>query len=130
MVFRPERDVSFGPLHSSLWLDALSQDIFSLELLPLRLRVDGHATSKDHVDLIKLIVIVRISLAMFSSSWLMCCWLVWHLLAIQKTSTLFQIMPRLCDGSRTTSWHRQVIGTVFFLSTWWVAASNSCDLLH
>jgi hypothetical protein len=35
MVFGPERDVSFGPLHSSLLFDALSQDDLSLKLLSL-----------------------------------------------------------------------------------------------
>jgi hypothetical protein len=31
----PKRYVNVGPLHSSFWLDALSQADLSLELLPL-----------------------------------------------------------------------------------------------
>jgi hypothetical protein len=43
MVFMSERDVNIGPLHSSFWLDTLSQAnlSLSLELLPLCLRGDG-----------------------------------------------------------------------------------------
>jgi hypothetical protein len=73
MVFGLERDVSFGPLHSSLWLDALSQTDLSLELLPLCLQGDGCAVPEDHVDLVHLIIIVGVGPMMFSSSWVLRC---------------------------------------------------------
>jgi hypothetical protein len=82
MIFRPERDVSVRPLHSFFWFDALSQADLSLELFPLCLRGNGHATPEDHVDLVHLLNTVRVSLMMFSPMQLLHHWLCWHLLAI------------------------------------------------
>jgi hypothetical protein len=82
MILRPERDVSVGLLHSSPWLDALSQADLSFQLLSLCFQGDGHATPKDHVDLIILIVFVGIILSIFSLSWFLCCGLIWHLFKI------------------------------------------------
>jgi hypothetical protein len=82
MIFGPGRDVNFGPLHSSLWLDALSQANLSFELLPLHLWGDGQATLKDHIDLIHLIFIIGVSPMMFSLPLLLHHGLFQHLLAI------------------------------------------------
>jgi hypothetical protein len=68
MVFRLERDVSLEPLHSSIWLDALSQADFSLKHLSLCLQDDGQAALEHHIDLIHLILIVGISPMIFSST--------------------------------------------------------------
>jgi hypothetical protein len=73
----------------------LSQADLPLELLPLHLRGDGHATFEDHVDHSHLLIIVgRIGPAMFALSGLLghLCYWWWHLLAIQKNFALFQIM--------------------------------------
>jgi hypothetical protein len=95
VVLWPERDVHVRPPHHSAGLDALSQTDLPLKLLPLCLQGDGHATYKDHVDLPHLLIIVKgIGLVMFASSRLMGhrhCW-QWHLLVIQKSFALFQIM--------------------------------------
>jgi hypothetical protein len=59
----------------------------------LCLRGDAHATSKDHVDFTHLILIVEIGSMMFALTWLLCHWFWWcHLLAIQKSFALLQIM--------------------------------------
>jgi hypothetical protein len=92
MIFWSEQDVSFRPLHSSPWLDALHQVDISFELLPLCLQGDGQATPEDHTDLVHMIFIVGVSLTMFSSSWLLHSGLLWHLLTIKKSLALLQIV--------------------------------------
>jgi hypothetical protein len=82
MVFGPERDVSLGPLHSSIWLDVLSRAYLSFKLLALRLRGDGQSVPEDHVDFIHLVLIVGISPMMFSSTRLLRRWLHRHLFVI------------------------------------------------
>jgi hypothetical protein len=62
-------------------------------LLSLCLRGDGHATSEDHVNLPHTILIVEIGSTMFTSTGFLghrCLW--WHLLTIQKSFALFQIV--------------------------------------
>jgi hypothetical protein len=97
VVLWPERDVYVRPPHHSPGLDALSQADLLLELLPFCLCGDEYATSKDQVDLSHLLIIARgIGLAMFAPSGLLghpCYWW-WHLLVIQKSFALFQIMSR------------------------------------
>jgi hypothetical protein len=58
MVPWPKRDVYVRLLHLSSRLDALSQVDFLLELLSLCLRGDGYATSKNHIDLSHLFIII------------------------------------------------------------------------
>jgi hypothetical protein len=66
-----------------------------LELLPLCLGGNGHAASKDNIDLPHLLISIRICPTMINSLGLLwrrhCCW--WYLLPIQKSFALFQIMP-------------------------------------
>jgi hypothetical protein len=84
MIFWLERYVHVRPLHLSSRLNALSQADLLLELLPLCLQGDGHATSEDHIDFSYLFVTVEINSAMVTPTWLlghMCCWW-WHLLAV------------------------------------------------
>jgi hypothetical protein len=93
MIFWPKRYVYVGPLHFSPLLNALIQGDLSLKLFSLCLRGDGHATSDDYVNLPHLILIIGIGLAMFTSTEFLghrCWW--WHLFAIQKSFTLFQIV--------------------------------------
>jgi hypothetical protein len=78
----------------------LHQANLSLELLPLCLQGDGHATSKDHIDLIHMLLIVGIGSMMFPSARLLHRLWWWHLLVTQKSSTFFQIMP--CDMMNLT----------------------------
>jgi hypothetical protein len=68
MVFRPEQNSSLRPLHSSVWLNTLSEANLSLDLLPLCLRGDGYVAPKDHIDLIHLIFIIGVGLTMFVTS--------------------------------------------------------------
>jgi hypothetical protein len=67
-----------------------------LELLPLGLGGDGHAFPEDDVDLSHLLITVRIYPVLIDSPWLLQPrrWWWWHLLAIQKSLALLQIMPR------------------------------------
>jgi hypothetical protein len=67
----------------------------TLELLSLRLRGDGHAAPKNNIDLPHLLISVRICLILINSPGLLqCrCYWGWHLLLIQETFALFQIMP-------------------------------------
>jgi hypothetical protein len=62
---------------------------------PLRLGIEGHAALKDHINLPHLLISVRIFLTLINSSRLLrhrrC--LGWHLLPIQKSFALFQIVP-------------------------------------
>jgi hypothetical protein len=93
MIFQPEQDVNVRPLNFSSKLDALSQADLTFKPLPLCLQGDGQATSEDHIDLTHLILIVGIGSKVFASLQLLrhrCWW--WHLLAVQKSFALFQIM--------------------------------------
>jgi hypothetical protein len=92
VVFWPERDVNLRPLHSSIWLDALSQADLSFKLFSLCLRDDRQAAPKDHIDLIHLVFIVSIRPMMFSSTRLLRHLRCWHLLAVQKSLALLQIV--------------------------------------
>jgi hypothetical protein len=90
MIFQPERDVNIRPLHFPSRIDALSQANLAFKLLALCLRGNGHAASKDHIDLPYLILIIGIGSAMFTSTGFLghrCWW--WHLLALQKSLALF-----------------------------------------
>jgi hypothetical protein len=71
----------------------LSQADLSFEFLSMCLRGDGHSTPKDHIDLAYLILVIGIGSTMFATTWLLChwCWW-WHLLMVQKSFALFQIM--------------------------------------
>jgi hypothetical protein len=94
MIFWPERYVHVSPLHLSSRLNALSQANLLLELLPLCLQGDGHATSEDHIDFSHLFVVVGIDSAMFTLMGLLghrCCWL-WYLLLVQNFFAIFWIM--------------------------------------
>jgi hypothetical protein len=51
MVLRPGRDFYVRPPHPSPGPDALSHPDLPFKLLTLCLRGNGHATSKDHIDL-------------------------------------------------------------------------------
>jgi hypothetical protein len=92
MVMWSERDVYIRPTHPSPGLNALSQADFPLKLLALCLQGDGHATSKDHIGLPHLLIVIKgICLMMFASTgilWRRCCWRR-QLLPIQKSLTLF-----------------------------------------
>jgi hypothetical protein len=92
VVLWPERDVYVKPPHPSPGLDALSQADFPLKLLALCLRGNGHATSKYHIDLPHLLIIIRgihpVMFAPMDIMWRWRCWR-WHLLLIQKSFTLF-----------------------------------------
>jgi hypothetical protein len=74
----------------------LGQADLSLELLSLRLGCDGHATLEDDVDLCHLLIAIKICPMLINSSGLLWHWRHWwwHLLLIQKSLALFQIMPR------------------------------------
>jgi hypothetical protein len=126
----PERDICFRPLHSSPWLDALSQANLSHELLSVSFHGNGQAAPEYHIDLIKLIVIIGISPMMVSSSRLLRHWLLWHFHAIQKSSTLLQIMS--CCAMDLTPLFSIIKSTEQYLPLLfgWVAAFNSCDRLH
>jgi hypothetical protein len=56
----------------------------------LHIRGNGHATLEDHIDLVHLIIIVMVSLTMFSSSRLLHRGFLWHLLMIQKSLAFIQ----------------------------------------
>jgi hypothetical protein len=93
MIFQSKGDINIGPLHFLAHLDALGHTDFLLKLLPLCLRGDGQATPKDHIDLIHLVYIVGIGSTMFTSGRLFHRRSWWqHLLAIQKSLALLQIM--------------------------------------
>jgi hypothetical protein len=73
----------------------LGQADLTLELLPLRLRGDGHATPEDNIDLPHLLIFVRICSTLINSPgllWHRRYW-GWHLLLTQESFALFQIMP-------------------------------------
>jgi hypothetical protein len=65
-----------------------------VELLPLCLGGNRHATSEDHVDLRHMLIAIRIISMILTLTGILRCrhywW--WHLLMIQKSLTLFQIM--------------------------------------
>jgi hypothetical protein len=74
-------------------IDGTTADLM-LELLPLCLRVNGHATSEDYIDFSHLFIAVGINLAVVTPTGLLghrCCWW-WHLFTVQKSFALFQIM--------------------------------------
>jgi hypothetical protein len=89
-----ECDIIIRPLHPSSRLDMLSQDDFTLKLLPLCLGGDCHATLKDHVDFCHMLISVGDLSGMFSPVGILGCRRCWrrHLFTIQKSFALFQIM--------------------------------------
>jgi hypothetical protein len=73
----------------------LGQADLTLELLPLCLGGDGHAAPEDNIDLPYLLISVGICPTMINSPGLLRhrrCW-GWHLLLIQESFALFQIVP-------------------------------------
>jgi hypothetical protein len=73
-----------------------------VKLLPLRLGGDGHATPEDNINLPHLLISVRICPMLINSLGLLrCrrCW-GWHLLPIQESFTLLQIV--LCGAVNLT----------------------------
>jgi hypothetical protein len=63
----------------------------TLELLPLHLGGDGHATPKNDVDLCHLLIAFGIHATLINSLRLLlhrCCWW-WHLLPVQESIALF-----------------------------------------
>jgi hypothetical protein len=72
----------------------LKQANLVLDLFSLRLRDDGHATSKDHINIFHLFITVRINPMLINPSGLLRhqrCWR-WQLLPIQKSLALFHIV--------------------------------------
>jgi hypothetical protein len=67
-----------------------------LELLPLRLGGEGHVAPKDNINLPYLLMSVRLFLTLINSPGLLRHWRCWgwHLLSIQKSFALFQIVLR------------------------------------
>jgi hypothetical protein len=72
----------------------LSQANLLLELIPFCLLGHGHATYEDHIGFSHLFITIGIDSAMFTLTGLLgrWCWWWWHLLAVQKSLVLFQIM--------------------------------------
>jgi hypothetical protein len=98
VVFLSERDTEVRPLHPPSRLNALSQANLVLDLFSLRLRGDGHATSKDHINISYLFITVRINPTLINPPGLLRhqrCWR-WQLLPIQKSLALFHIVS--CDA--------------------------------
>jgi hypothetical protein len=62
-----------------------------LQLLPLCFGGEGHAAPEDNINLPHLLISVKIFPTGFLQHW--CCW-GWHLLPIQESFALLQIMPR------------------------------------
>jgi hypothetical protein len=74
----------------------LGQADLTLELLPLRLRGEGHVASEDNINLPHLLIFVKIFRMMITSSGFLRHWRCWrwHLLPIQESFALLQIVPR------------------------------------